>query len=362
MRRLVRAGSATAVLLAAHAAWNARRLRRPPERGYVVEPVSLLVPARDEAHRIGPSVEALVSQQGLAAAEVLVLDDASTDGTAEVVRAVAGDRARVLRGAGPPPGWLGKPHACQQLADVARGRVLVFVDADVVLAPDAVARAVTLLRRHALGYVSPYPRQLTGSAAERLVQPLLQWSWLTFLPLGVAERSPRPSLAAAGGQFLVVDAAAYRRAGGHAAVRDQVVDDMALARALRRAGARGGFVDGTDLATCRMYGGARELADGYTKSLWAAFGSPPGALAAVTALAAVYVLPPLAALRGSPAGAVGYAAAVAGRAVSARATGGRAWPDSFAHPLSVLALAALTVRSIVARASGRLAWKGRPVR
>ena len=132
---------------------------------------------------------------------------------------------------------------------------------------------------------SPYPRIVTGAVGERLVQPLLQWSWLTFLPLRAMERSPRPSLAAAGGQFLVVDRAGYDRAGGHAAVRGEVLEDIALARAVKRTGGRIALADGSRLADCRMYTSWRELVDGYTKSLWASFGSPAGAAAVVGAAA-----------------------------------------------------------------------------
>jgi hypothetical protein len=110
-----------------------------------------------------------------------------------------------------------------------------------------------------------------------------------------------------------------------------------------------------------MYGSARELADGYTKSLWAAFGSPAGATAVTGLLVALYVVPALAALTGSRAGLAGYLAGVAGRAVTARATGGRVWPDAFAHPVSVLALAALTARSWAGHRRGTLRWKDRPL-
>ena len=198
-----------------------------------------------------------------------------------------------------PPGWLGKPHACHQLARAARvSDVLVFVDADVQLAPHAVRAAVGLLDRHALDFVSPYPRQLAGSVAERIVQPLLQWSWLTFLPLRLAEHARRPSMAVANGQFLAVRRAAYERAGGHAAVRAAVLDDVALARELRRHGARGGVVDGTGLGACRMYDGWVDLRDGYAKSLWAAFGSEPGAMAVLVLLVVMYLVPPIAMVRG----------------------------------------------------------------
>jgi len=349
-----------------HAAVNAVLLRRPPaEPPPVHRRVSVLLPLRDEAGRVGPCLRALLAQEGVPGLEVVVLDDASTDGTGEVVRAVAGDnpRVRLVTGAPLPPGWLGKPYACAQLAEHAdpASEVLVFLDADVVLARHAVAATLAVLDEPGAGLdlVSPYPRQLTGTPGERLVQPLLQWSWLTFLPLRLAERSPRPSLSAANGQLLAVRRAAYARAGGHAAVAGEVVEDVALLRAVKRAGGHGGVVDGTALATCRMYASWGELRDGYTKSLWAAFGSPAGGAAAVGLLAALYVVPAVAALGGSRVGLAGYAAGVAGRVVSARATGGRAWPDALAHPVSVAALGWLTARSWRARRRGELRWKGR---
>jgi hypothetical protein len=363
-RAAVRVGSLGAIALTAHAVVNLRRLRVPdddPEP--VTERVSLLLPVRDEAHRLGPCLRSLLEQIRVPDLEILVLDDGSSDGTAELVRELAGDdpRVRLLTGDEPPRGWLGKPHACAQLAEAATGSVLVFVDADVRLAPHAVASAVGMLRDTPLDLVSPYPRQLAVTGSERIVQPLLQWSYLTMLPLRLAETSPRPSLSAANGQFLVVDAARYRAAGGHAAVRDAVLDDVALVRAVKLAGGRGGMVDGTRLASCRMYEGWPQLRDGYTKSLWSAFGSPAGAAAVVAGLGICYLAPPIAALSGSPAGVAGYAAAVAGRYLVAERTDGRSLPDSLAHPASIATFTWLTLRSLVTRRRGRLSWRGRAV-
>ncbi|MGD9991303.1 glycosyltransferase family 2 protein, partial [Pseudonocardia sp.] len=209
---VVRTGAALAVAATLHQLVNLRFLRRPPaDPPDVDETVSILVPARDEAHRVGAAVASLRAQTGLRAAEVLVLDDGSTDDTAAVAAAAG---ARVLTGTPPPPGSLGKPHACAQLAAAARGTVHVYVDADVVVDRRAVAAAVTLLREAHLDLVCPWPRQLATGWAARLVQPLLAWSWMVTLPLRVAERSARPSMVAATGQFLVVDAAALERAGG----------------------------------------------------------------------------------------------------------------------------------------------------
>ncbi|MEV4139556.1 glycosyltransferase [Dactylosporangium sp. NPDC049742] len=322
--------------------------------------VAVLLPLRDEAARVEPCLRALLALRG--APRILVLDDGSTDGTADLVRSVCGDRVTLLAGRPLPAGWLGKPHACQQLADAAGlagdADLLVFLDADVILAPGAVEAAATLLGDAEVGLLSPYPRIIAGSPGERLVQPLLQWSWLTFLPLRAMERSPRPSLAAAGGQFLLVTRAAYDRAGGHAAVRDKVLEDIELARAVKRTGGRIALADGSDLATCRMYTSWREVVDGYSKSLWASFGSPAGATAVVSLLLGLYVLLPLTVLAGCWQGLAGYLLGVAGRVVSARTTGGRAWPDALAHPVSVLLFAWLVLRSY--RRRGRVSWKGRP--
>jgi len=348
------------IVLLVHTVINALVLRRPPRHASTGEMVSILMPMRDEADRLEPSLRSVIAQRGLARREILVYDDDSHDGTAALVRRIGGDAVRVLVGGPLPADWLGKPHACRQLAGAAAGTVLVFVDADVVLSPDAVAGAVSLLRDRELAFVSPYPRQLAGSWLERLVQPLLQWSWLTFLPLRIAERSDRPALAAANGQFLVVDAAAYARAGGHDVVRAEVVEDVALARALVRAGGHGTFVDGHDIAACRMYGDARSVAEGYAKSLWRAFGSPPAAMSVTVLLAVVGILPWVL-VAFTPAAWPAAIGGPAGRLVTAARTGSKPWIDAALHPLSVVAFACLVVRSVSRRRSGELTWKSRPL-
>jgi hypothetical protein len=330
-------------LLTVHTAWNTWQLRPPSTSGSSTT-VSVLLPVRDEVQRVGDCLRALQGQPGVH--EVLVLDDGSTDGTAALVESLG---FRVLVGAELPAGWLGKPHACQQLADAADrdSEVLVFLDADVVLAPDAVARAVATLLDTGLDLISPYPRQ-EAPGLTRLIQPLLQWSFLTFLPLRWAERSARPSLAAANGQLLVVRRDSYLRAGGHAAVRDQVVEDVALLRAIKRSGGSGGVTDGTTLATTRMYDGWPELVQGYTKSLHTLPAVVP------VLLTALYVAPWFGRSRSAR---IACAAGVLGRIITARRTGGRQL-DAFTHPLGVALLVALDVRS---RLSTSRTWKGRPV-
>jgi hypothetical protein len=193
------------------------------------------------------------------------------------------------------------------------------------------------------------------------------WSWLTFLPLRAMERSARPSLAAAGGQFLVLTRSGYERAGGHAAVRNRVLEDIELARAVKRTGGRIALADGSGLASCRMYQSWPELVDGYTKSLWASFGSPLGAAVVCLTLLLLYAVPPALAVVASVlgawwwagAGAVGYLLGVAGRVVAARCSGGRVWPDVLAHPGSIALFVWLVAHSYRHRRTIR--WKGRSI-
>ena len=387
-------GTTLALLGTVNTVRNLRILRTPaavpptPDRcAPGPDRISVLIPLRNQEERAADCLRSVLPQQ---CDEVLVLDDDSTDATVALVERefaaapttppkhrehpastdVRPHQRRTLLRTGPddhpPVGWLGKPWACQRLADRATGDVLVFLDADVVVDPGGILQAVELLRTTDLDVICPYPRQQVVGTLGRLIQPLLQWSWLTTLPLDLAERSRRPSLAAGNGQFLVVDADSYRRAGGHAAVAGEVIEDVALVRAIKSTGGVGGMADGTDLARCRMYDSDRELIDGYTKSLWAAFGSPTGAAAALVLLALAYLVPPAALLLGPTmrtraVGGIGFAAAVAGRVLVARRTRQRVLPDVLLQPASIAALAGLTIESFRRRRRGELRWRGRRI-
>ncbi|MGY1785764.1 glycosyltransferase [Geodermatophilus sp. SYSU D00698] len=359
---VVRVLSGLAVAGAAHAAVNAVLLRRPPaDPPEATRPVTVVVPVRNEEAQVGDCLAAVLASARVPDLRVVVVDDGSTDGTAAVVRGTGDPRVRLVPAGDPPEGWLGKPHACWVGARTGTDDgVLVFLDADVRVAPGALAAAAWLLEAHGLDLVSPWPRPVAGTLAERLVQPLSPWLWMTTLPLRVAERSPRPSLTAANGQFLALTRRGYLRARGHAAVRAEVVEDVALARAVKRSGGRAVPAAGATLAECRMYDGWAAMREGYGKSLWASVGgSPAASVAAAAVLTAVGLVPPLAALRGSRAGLTGWLAGVAGRAVSAAATGGRVWPDALAHPLSLLALDVLLAGSVAGHRRGTLTWRGR---
>lgn len=370
-RAIAGTGAITAAALTVHAALNMRRIRRPRDESVTVrERVSILLPARNEAHRIVPTLRSLLAQEGLPDLEILVLDDGSTDGTGDVVRQVVGSdpRVKVIDGPDdlPPRGWLGKSWACHRLAQEATGDVMVFVDADVQLTTRAVASTIHHMREGGLDLLSPYPRQVAVTGAERITQPLVVWSWVTALPIAITERSHYPSMAAAVGQFLVVDARAYRISGGHEAVSDMILEDVGVLRALKRAGFQGAPADGSAVASCRMYDSWPEIYDGYTKSVWSAVQPSPVAYALVAVMALAYVAPPVFAVLGPGRavrawGIAGYASGVAGRYVVARRTGERIWPDVLAQPVSVATFAGLILASLRRHRAGTITWRGRPL-
>ena len=372
---LAGAGALAASAITAHTWANLRHLRTPSPDDTtgtpptsVTERVSILLPVRNEALRVAPTLRSLLNQRDLDDMEILVLDDGSTDDTAEVVRETIGvdPRVKIIDGGHEPlpPGWLGKPWACHRLSLEASGSILVFIDADVTLHPTAIATTIRAMRDAELDLISPYPRQLAETWPERITQPLVVWSWIATLPLRIAENTHYPSMAAANGQFICVDARAYRISGGHTAVASLVVEDVAVLRTLKRHGFRGAPANGGLIAECRMYEGAQDIYEGYTKSLWSVFGSRAGAAAVVSVMVIGYIAPPLFAAFGRDRiergwGVVGYGAGVLGRVLVARRTGERRWPDALTQPASVTAFAALTIASFRRRRQGTLQWRGR---
>jgi chlorobactene glucosyltransferase len=330
--------------------------------------VAVLVPARNEEATIVPCLRSLLAQDYPDFA-VWVLDDESSDRTPALLAAEAArcPRLTVLRGAPPPAGWLGKPWACQQLARAAEGEVLVFVDADTCHDPRLLRAAVALLLADGAGLLSVLPRQRMGSLAERLLVPLIPWSLLTHYPLVLARRCGWRVGAAAVGQVLLVRRAAYEALGGHAAVRGEVAEDLALARRAAAHGVRWLLADGAGYSTCRMYRSARAAWAGFGRNLARAFGRRLALYAAAWLwLAVAFLEPPLLgalALLGWPVGTPALAAAGTLVAVATWVVVVARWrlPAALVplYPLVMAVWLAVAAESLRRTATGRATWKGR---
>lgn len=233
--------------------------------------VSVVIPARDEARIIERTVRAFLAQT-YPRLEIVVVNDRSTDGTGEILRDIGDERLRVVDGVEPPPGWLGKPWALHQGSLLARGDLLLFVDADVVYAPTAVQAAVAHreLRRTALLSLLPY-FEMRGFS-ENATMPMLAMFCFTFMPSWFSNRTRFAALAIGGGTGNLIVREVYEASGGHEALKDSVVDDVALARQVRRSGRATEIVRADDLVALRMYHGLGEVVEGFTKNAFAVFG------------------------------------------------------------------------------------------
>lgn len=334
-------------------------------------PVTVMVPARNEADNIGHIVSDLLAQE-YPAMQLLVLDDESDDGTASVaVAAARGDsRLRMIHGGPLPTGWVGKSWACHQLAHYASTDLLLFTDADVRWKPGSLAAVVAHHMSVEADLLTVWPTQKTETWAERLVVPLVAFVLLAYLPVRWAENPLMVDAAAANGQCLLFRRSAYDAIGGHRAVASALLDDVGLAIAIKRAGRRLRMVDGAGLLTCHMYHSWAGVQDGFGKSILAGHNQAPYRLALSTGLHLFLFVAPvmvfvLALLRSNWSVAVASACLIAMgvgvRAITAKIAGLRV-RDSFWMPLSVLLMSAISIRAMVnyLRYGGPL-WKGRRV-
>lgn len=330
--------------------------------------VSVLVPARDEAANIAACLHSLLAQD-YPAFEVSVLDDGSTDNTAAIVRALAAgdDRLTLLTGQSLPPGWAGKGFACHQLAGAARGDILLFTDADTRHTPQMI-RAVTGAVAGGADVVTTFPEQEIGGWAEALAVPMMLFTVWAFLPVGRVWSDPSPQFTAANGQLLAFTRAAYVMVGGHAAVRDSVLEDMSLAQRAKRLGLKLRLADGTGTTRTRMYRSSGEVWRGFSKNAYALLGgSARLAIAFTVLLLALYVVPVVVLVTGIL-GGVGWdrqwlplmliALMLVQRGILAWRARLPMW-QAVLHPFSVLAFVLILANSVRWQQRGYGVWKGR---
>ncbi len=237
-------------------------------------PVSILIPARNEAESL-PTLLRSLCHSRYKNVEMLVYNDASTDNTAEVAESFSTQiPLRVISGTPLPEGWLGKSHACHRLALEAKGRYLLFLDADVAIEPNTVSRLVAFAQKRKLALVSIFPFQVMETRGERLTVPIMNWILLTLLPLVLVRISRKVSLSAANGQLMFFDAAIYRQNQWHSAVKNVRVEDIAIARLIKRSKNRYRMATllGRGDVSCRMYSGYDEAVAGLARSVPAFFG------------------------------------------------------------------------------------------
>jgi len=326
--------------------------------------VSVIVPARNEEACLAACLKSLVTQAGVEF-EIIVVDDGSTDRTRDIAASFAYQRVRLVEAGSLPAGWTGKNNAVTAGARVGRGEWLLFTDADTVHLPGSLARSLDAAGQHGAALLSYSPEQIVKSLPEKAVMPVIFAELAaSFRPSQVSD--PNAPAAAANGQYILITREAYDAVGGHAAIAGNLLEDVALARAVKRSGRKIFFRFGGDAVRTRMYRSFGQLREGWTKNLALLFPSP-ARLAALRALEFLLIVASL---------GLGIASALRGHARSALFTGllgvtlyalflTRIRRAHFSWDANLLALfglplfSYLLLRSRRAHAHGRVPWKGR---
>ncbi len=353
-------------------------------RRYLVEPgehpdeaveatVSVCIPARNEAAVIAGCVRDVLAQDHPGLLEVILVDDGSDDGTGDIARAAGDERLRVIRGEGPPPGWIGKSAALWRAQQEARGDWLLFVDADVRLHPTALSVALRAARRHEAQMVSWFGQLETRTFWEHVCMPFIGDLIAVFSPLSRVNDEAKDDCIA-NGQFVLIERWAYDRVGGHEAVRSSVIDDVSLGRAVKfhpPAGhLRHCMLQGRGLMRVRMYDSLGAIWRGFAKNFYAASKEQAaGLLGLVVYLLLTSVLPAVAApmlwLSGRPDAAIVALSAVGWMLAfrwSTRSYTPAPWWSPLLQPVAALITAGIVLHSLFIGLGWLrpVAWKGRP--
>jgi len=340
--------------------------------------ISICIPARNEERNIGRCVQAALAQD-YPNFEIIVLDDRSTDATAEILRQLAAqnDKLRVLHGSDLPPGWAGKPHALHQAAKSARGEWLCFVDADTFLAPQAISSCYAKAIETQADLFTIMTRQIMGTFWEKVVMPLV----MTALSVGFSPRKvndPKRRDAIANGQFIMIKRTIYDAIGGHESVKDQIVEDKAISEKVKWGGYRLVVANGMQFAQTRMYTSLPSMWEGWTKNIYLGLRDHPslillGTFGAMLSLIAALFMPlwPVLGLlwflNGGGWMAIGviikslivWGALLFARGMTARGMGISVW-YAFTTPLGAGVFAAMMLTSAWKVLSGKgVTWKGR---
>jgi len=341
--------------------------------------VSVIVPARNEERNIRTCVVSLLGQD-YSPFEIIVVNDHSEDSTGKILAELQekNPQLKVLDCAALPPGWTGKNWACDEGYRQAQGELIVFTDADTQHAPQFLRKAASALLHEKADLLTVIPRFGTVSLAEKLIMPFLIWLAYSLFPFGLMNLNRLRIVSYSNGAFLLFRRNAYRKIGGHAAIRDNVIDDLTLGRRIRRSGQRCVVVNGAAALECRMYTCMQEIYSGFAKNLFRLFSNSLPNLIAVPLSAlcwlffcAVYLVPVCAAavcmlfpgcIHSAPALPL-----VAGMSILCSLFSFLLisihfrYPRlmAFLYPVSIFLLFTIAMNSIIQTLSGKTQWKGR---
>jgi glycosyltransferase involved in cell wall biosynthesis len=325
------------------------------------ELVSILIPARNEEANI-VALLASIEEQEYQNYEVIVLDDDSGDATYQVCADFAKSRPcfSVIKGQPLPNDWLGKNYACHQLSMQAKGRYLLFLDADERIYKGLINSAVYRIQSRKLALLSLFTNQDMRTLGEKSVVPLMHYVLLNLLPIKLIYIAKNPAVAAASGQFMMFDAAIYRQHQWHRMARNQVVEDVEIMKQVKTEGYNGEGLLANGLISCRMYTGYSEAINGFSKNFLAAFNySIPGFICYLTLLIGGPMI--ILATLNVPLIMMMFGLILLTRIMISLASGQSAFYNVLLHPFQMISLVVIGFFAIQNHLTKNTVWKGRRV-
>ena len=323
--------------------------------------VSILIPARNEEIDIIDLLQS-IKNQNYQHFEVLILDDNSTDNTHKVCAdfAKSDDRFKVIKGESLPEGWLGKNFACSQLAKQAKGKYLMFIDADEIIANGLIDNVIHRMKIQSLSLLSLFTNQITVTIGEKLIVPLMHFLLLNLLPMRLIRLSKISAFSAASGQFMFFKADNYREYQWHDQVKNKVVEDIEIMKLVKTCNLNGEALLANGYISCRMYKSFNEAVDGFSKNLLAGFnnsiiGSLIYMLLVIGGPIVIFYY------MGTMLLGLAIALIVLERIMISLLSGQNAFINVLIHPLQMLALIWIFSVSVYKTLTNTVIWKGRKI-
>ncbi|MDB5007935.1 MAG: Beta-monoglucosyldiacylglycerol synthase [Mucilaginibacter sp.] len=323
--------------------------------------VSILIPARNEEENILFLLTS-IHQQDYKDYEVIVYDDNSTDRTHEICVAFAAAHPffSVIKGSELPAGWLGKNYACNQLSKKAKGDYFLFLDADEVVHKNLINSAVHRMKINKLGLLSLFADQVMQTFGEKVTVPLLHFLLLNLLPIRLVFLTKNAAVATACGQFMLFDAAIYRKNNWHQLAKDKVVEDTEIMRLVKASSYNGEVLLANGMISCRMYKNYKDAINGFSKNALAAFNY---SIPAIIVYILLLIGGPMIVIMTMNLNLIFYMVGliVLNRFMISLASGQNALYNIVLHPLQMLNLVIIAFLSIQKHLTKTNSWKGRRI-
>lgn len=323
--------------------------------------VSVLIPARNEAQNIDRILQQ-TANNAYRNIEILVYDDESEDNTAEIVQKNADkdNRIKLIPTQKLPEHWLGKNHACYQLAAHAQGDYLLFLDADISISSELIINSLAYLKKHGLSLLSIFPEQKMRTFGERITVPVMNWILTSLLPLPLIKNTKQWSLAAANGQFMLFEAGNYHQNQWHKHFKKQAVEDINIMRAIKKQKNKGHTLLSGGQISCRMYTNFKEAVNGFSKNTHEFFGKSYILMCVFGLITTFGFIPVFIYAKFFGLGLYLFLSVLL-RLFTSLASRQNAIHNILLAPLQQVALLAIIYRSVLNKVRGYGVWKGRRI-